>query len=118
MRRIRNLVEFSTLFREWKESGLTVREYCSNVGYSESQFYRWKKKYEENPPQAVSPVNSCGFVPVRLSTRTGTLEVSPRCGTVEGTAPRIELTYPNGVTIRLPGDTPIETLRSMVLMIR
>ena len=119
MRRIRTLAEFSTCYREWKESGLPVRDYCSNISYSESQFYRWKKRYEESHLRDVPEIDTGGFVPVRLSPKDGRLEMSTKCGTArEAAAPRIELTYPNGVTIRLSGDIPIETLRSMVLIIR
>ena len=40
------LEEFKKIHQEWKESGLSVRDYCASSGIKESRFYYWKKRVE------------------------------------------------------------------------
>jgi hypothetical protein len=34
-----NMEEYKALFEEWKASGMTVRDYCANIGIRENKFH-------------------------------------------------------------------------------
>ncbi len=73
--------KFLELYGRHQESGLTVRDFCSNEGIAASTFYYWRKKVKNNkiaqdfiplvvnPPQ---PVHREGYIknhhPVHEST--------------------------------------------------
>ena len=38
------LDEFKKIHEDWKTTGLSVRDYCNNIGFEESKFYYWRKK--------------------------------------------------------------------------
>lgn len=38
------LDEFKKIHEDWKSTGLSIRDYCSNTGFEESKFYYWRKK--------------------------------------------------------------------------
>lgn len=50
--------QFRLLHEEWKQSGLSVQQYCENTGLKESSFYYWRSKLKAEPrpafPVAVS----------------------------------------------------------------
>lgn len=37
------LDEFKKIHEDWKSTGLSIRDYCSNTGFEESKFYYWRK---------------------------------------------------------------------------
>ena len=50
--------QFTALYHEYLESGLTVRNFCTNRHLRESKFYYWKNRLKSQlPPKK-------GFVPV------------------------------------------------------
>ena len=51
--------QFRQIHEDWKQSGLSVQQYCENTGLTESRFYYWKSKLKAEPlPSA------CGsFIP-------------------------------------------------------
>ena len=36
--------QFRQIHEDWKQSGLSVQQYCENTGLTESRFYYWKSK--------------------------------------------------------------------------
>ena len=56
--------EFKKIHQAWKESGLSVRDYCANTGIKESRFYYWKKRIEDGDSL---PTPTGGFIPVKLN---------------------------------------------------
>ena len=36
--------QFRQIHEDWKQSGLSVQQYCENTGITESRFYYWKSK--------------------------------------------------------------------------
>ncbi len=104
------LEEFKKVHQEWKESGLSIRDYCASTGIKESRFYYWKKRVEipDNLPSSTG-----GFIPVNLNGKFG------KCS-VPGSKPSgvlCELVYQNGVTLRVTSDMTLEQLRAMVLLL-
>ena len=59
--------QFRQLHEEWKQSGLSVQQYCENTGLKESRFYYWRSKLQEE-----SLPTACGsFIPVKMSEMSG-----------------------------------------------
>ena len=46
--------------QEWRDSGLTVREFCEWRGLREASFYAWRRTLDQRGIEAVT------FVPVRV----------------------------------------------------
>lgn len=105
--------EFKKIHQAWKESGLSVRDYCANTGIKESRFYYWKKRVEKgmNLP---SPTG--GFIPVKLNGKACKIDSRIPSGTCASDV-LCELVYQNGVTLRVTSDMTLEQLRAMVLLL-
>lgn len=107
--------DFKEIYGRYQESGLSIREFCNREGILEGRFHHWKKKLDKlNAPSQ--------FVPMKLNSHTGGLEVSPR--SVAGN-PRLqaeqasslcEIVYPNGVVLRINTAMSPENLRSLLLL--
>ena len=101
--------EFRQIYDEWKNSGLSVQQYCENTGITESRFYHWTSKLKsESLPAA------CGsFIPVKLSDKTSLCQSrNAACKSL------CEVEYPNGVVVRVTSDMTLEQLRQMVTLLR
>ena len=113
--------QFLSIYDGYLESGLTVRDYCANQHMTESMFYYWQKKLkDELPPKR-------GFVPVVFDkgkqVQSGQVPsaVQNRSTTFASPAPAnntisCEISYPNGVSLKLSGLTNPEILRSLLLL--
>jgi hypothetical protein len=53
-----NEKKFQAIYDDFLSSGLTAREYCSNLGMSEAKFYYWKKRLKDQGHSAN------GFIPL------------------------------------------------------
>jgi hypothetical protein len=108
--------KFLDLYRRHQESGLTVRDFCSNECIAPSTFYYWRKKVKKNntvrdfipllvdPPQPVTPqsyVKSHTPVHDRRNIEDALLE----------------LVYPNGTKLRINQDLDLAHLRTLVCLI-
>ncbi len=72
------------IIEEWRDSGLTKQAFCEQKGIAKSVFFYWHKKYKEEN-------SSGGFLSIEVS--------KPFRGSF------IEIQYPNGIVVRLPGQT-------------
>jgi hypothetical protein len=103
------------------ESGLSIRDYCANQQLKESMFYYWQNKLKgQLPPKR-------GFVPVvfdngqkdRTSRFPTTVQnrtkAHPDAATANNTI-SCEITYPNGVCVKLDGLTDPELLRPLLIL--
>ena len=110
-----SLEEFGQIYDDWKSSGLSVRDYCSNTGVTENKFYYWKKRLE-----APSDPSANSFVPIKMKQRSGNLEISMsennHNSTITGDSGSsvCELVYPNGVSLRINSGMTLEMLRSLI----
>jgi hypothetical protein len=117
-----NPEKFRSIYAGYLESGLTVRAFCANHSMNEAKFYYWQQKLKSQLPA------KGGFVPVVFgkasSNRGGLPRESPalqsRCDG-PGHAPgvqtiRCQISYPNGVSIKLDGCTDAGLLRSLLTL--
>jgi len=113
--------QFLSIYEGFLESGLTVRDYCANQHIKESMFYYWQNKLKEQlPPKR-------GFVPVvfdngkAIRTSQVLAPVQNRSKAFPDPAAAnnaifCEISYPNGVCVKLNGLTDPEMLRSLLLL--
>ena len=109
---------FKAIYDDFLESGLSIRSYCSNQGMSEAKFYYWQKKMKGQLP------GQEGFVPLIFEnnhfnprpTKSISRRALPEAGSAKGAF--CEITYPNGVMLKLGGDADLEMIRSLLLLAR
>ena len=80
------------LVAEWEQCGQTREAFCKAQGMSLGTFAYWRSKYQED-----HPVGSPSFI------KLGTCVTSS-----------IEITYPNGVMVKLPGESSLSDVRALI----
>jgi hypothetical protein len=115
--------KFLELYRRQQETGLTVKDFCSNEGIAESTFYYWRKKLRK---KSVAQ----NFIPLvvkssqSLSARTyvkshppvlesGEMPARPTGGNDDVL---LEVVYPNGTKLRIKKDIDLTHLRALVCL--
>jgi hypothetical protein len=118
-----NEKKFRAIFDEFLVSGLTIRDFCANGQMNEAKFYYWQNKLKDQlPPKR-------GFVPVVFenSGQARSLQVpapvppqTTSFSTSEATPQTIscEISYPNGVHVKLNGLSDPQILRSLLVLTR
>lgn len=107
-----NESKFLEFFQRQKESGLSVKEFCSNEGIVPSTFYYWKKKL-------IKTKQLPGFIPVLVKPvpsfhQTMAKEkVHPEINSCQDDF-ILEVEYPNGTRIKIKKDLDFSVLRSLV----
>lgn len=109
---------FKTIYEDFLESGLSIRSYCSNQGMNEAKFYYWQRKLKSQLP------GQKGFIPLIFEkdrfdprpTKPVSRRALPEADTAKGAF--FEITYPNGVMLRLGEEADLEMIRSLLLMAR
>jgi hypothetical protein len=116
-----NAMQFINIYNEFLESGLTVRGFCANQNMKEPLFYYWQNKLRNQlPPKR-------GFVPVAFD-KEEQFRPAQSLSKVQNKSrnlpvPEIsnqpffcEITYPNGVCLKLNNPTDPQMLRSLLLL--
>jgi len=115
-----NVQQFRSIYDGFLESGLSIRDYCANQQLKESMFYYWQNKLKgQLPPKS-------GFVPLifdngqkgqssRIPATVQNRTKSHSAATANN-AISCEITYPNGVCLKLDGLTDPEMLRPLLTL--
>jgi len=97
----------------WRESGLSQTAFCKREGIARSTFQHWmersegKKRYK---PKKTKGKNQGKFIPLSIkSSTTSTLR--------NLSTDSIELTYPNGVCLKLSSGLSMEQLRQYISLV-
>ena len=115
-----NEKEFRTIYNNFLESGLTLRDFCANQGIYESKFFYWQNKLKGVlPPKR-------GFVPVVFSSNQQ--DPSPELPVAMNNPPErqikqvssimgltCEITYPNGIRVKVNGLSDLEMVRTLLV---
>jgi hypothetical protein len=116
-----NEKKFRAIYSEFLESGLTIRDYCANQQMNEAKFYYWQNKLKEQ----LSPKR--GFVPVvfengqqvsQVPSPVQNLSESSSHPAASNKTISCEISYPNGVLIKLNGLPDAQMLRSLLVLTR
>ena len=113
-----NQKEFESVYDRYKESGLSVRSFCSNEGIYQSKFYYWQKKLRDQQQECDQP---SGFVPIIFNKpqalisntiyENKSLPDNPLSDTDV-----IEIVYPNDVIVRISLKADIKQLESLIFL--
>lgn len=116
-----NEKKFRAIYDEFLASGLTIRDYCANQQMNEAKFFYWQNKLKGQLPSRK------GFVPLVFGDghqswpAAATMQNRSQNFSNQGTAGNsvsCEITYPNGVCIKLNGLSDPEMLRSLLVLTR
>ena len=95
---------FRELIEEQHESGLTIKNFCSNHGIARSTFHYWKKKLSKKPGRK-------DFIPLIVKPSGMELPKGSACSEIfSGKESLFELVYPNGTILRLKHDLDLADL--------
>ena len=104
--------KFLDLYRRQQESGLTVKEFCSNEAIAPATFYYWRKKLKKNSN------GSHNFIPLVVEP-SPTFPGQNYANQVSQTGVAdalLELVYPNGTLLRIRKDLDLTQLRSLICL--
>ena len=99
-RDVRKEREWRRRIREWRASGLAVRDFCKRHGLEERSFYAWRLELGRRDAAASA------FVPVRI--------VADDAAVVGG---GLEVALSNGRAIRVPPGFDAATLRQLLTVL-
>jgi hypothetical protein len=104
--------KFENVLRRQQESGLTIKEFCSNEAIAPATFYYWKKKLKRNRDDHPD------FIPlvVKSSPALSGLRSADQVTSTSGTDAMLELVYPNGTRLRINKDLDLNQLRSLICL--
>jgi hypothetical protein len=99
-----------------KETGLSVTAFCANEGIAKSTYYYWRKK--------ISRASTNRFIQLRVNSTQAPVGGSSRFSqeqqhdhyTAVDEFP-MEISYPNGTTLRIKRTLDLAGLRSLVLLV-
>lgn len=114
-----NEKKYRAIYEEFLASGLTIRDFCANQHINEAKFYYWQNKLKgQLPPKS-------GFVPVVFENgqhpsrvpapvQPQSASFSPPEATVQTVS--CEISYPNGVIVKLSSLPEVQVLQSLLLL--
>lgn len=85
--------EMYPVIEAWQDSGLTGQAFCAQNGIAKSVFYYWLTRYKADKEPG-------GFVPIHIKR-----DHKVAADTF------IEIQYPTGVILRIPGQSSASTIR-------
>ncbi len=95
---------FEEIYSRYQESGLTVNGFCSNEGINPSKFYYWKRRIGVSS----HPLVKNGFLPLSIDSSSS---ASP---TYTGVENQLEITYPEGTTLRFRGSITVDNILTLL----
>ncbi len=107
--------EFKAILDRQQQSGLSIRDFCSNEAYTVSSFHYWKSKFgfarlyrshssEESAPEGLSPVSLKPALPGSVSSSL----------TQDATPGEITIKFPGGVEVSFSGQRQTEIALQML----
>lgn len=97
-----NESNFQEVFVRFQESGLTIKDFCSNELIAPSTFYYWRKKWHK-----IKPAND--FIPLVIN--------SPKKITTVSSSDNdslFELVFPNGTRLLIKNTIDFTQLRTLI----
>jgi hypothetical protein len=91
--------------RQWRASGLSVRDFCVQQALSEASFYAWRRTLAERDAEVVS------FVPVQVVPEAKPVEAADSAGS------GLELVLAGGRRLRLGPDFDAPTLQRLLALL-
>ena len=114
--------DFKEIYARYKESGLTIKDFCSNERIKRKRFSFWKAKLKGPKTNAAAKGK---FIPVKMGAGGHALSgktpapasfFSPDFPSSGQPQSVCEIVYPNGVTVRLNGPVSSEILQTLIFL--
>jgi hypothetical protein len=105
--------KFLRLQERQKESGLSVKGFCSNEGIAPSCFYYWQKKIRNQ-------VNAKRFIPLVVKPTVSDVPKFMNQRPIPNQSDEsisFEITYSNGTTLRVKNDMELDRLRTLISLL-
>ena len=105
--------KFVELYQRQKESGLTVKEFCSNEIIAPSTFYYWQKKLKSRkrlPDFIPVIVNSAST----LSQGNFTDASFTPTTDLQKEVPSLEIEFPNKTIVRIKSELDLSMLKTLI----
>lgn len=105
--------KFIELYQRHKDSGLSVKDFCSNELIAPSTYYYWKKKLK-------SKKQLPEFIPIVVNSTPQAKEhrlpgqPSPFPSGHQENSPSFELEFPNGTIVRIKKGFEISILKELI----
>lgn len=100
-------------YKEWQESGLGKKSYCSQKGLNASTFFYWIKKLalqnQSFSPPATSSSSAAGFTELILPA-----PIQTAAGANDGASLVLEIEYPSGARLKLYRQTEASFIKSLL----
>jgi hypothetical protein len=106
---------FQELLNRHRESGLTVRDFCSNEGIPQSLYYYWKNKLNKRAkqPREFIPLVVGSHLPAqRKNQLVGSNSVSQETHLQDDN--QFEFVFPNGTRLMIRNQVDLALLQSIV----
>ena len=104
------------LIKRQKETGLNITAFCANEGIPKSSYYYWRKRLLNEPGKR--------FIQLQVNTIPSTINGPSKNFLLEQAehhdsceAFPMEISYPNGTTLRIKQTLDLAGLRSLVLLV-
>jgi len=103
------------LIKRQKETGLNITAFCANEGIPKSSYYYWRKKLSKEPGKHFIPL-LVNTIPV---TKSGPSKYNreQHDHQTSGDDFPMEISYPNGTTLRIKHAMELAGLRSLILLV-
>jgi SOS-response transcriptional repressor LexA len=109
-----NEQKFLALYQRQQESGLTIKEFCSNEALAPATFHYWKKKLG-------SQNRLPGFIPLVVNTSVSTTKGNYPCQsdllpheTQNQECPLMEVEFPNKTIVRIKSGLDLNMLKALI----
>lgn len=91
------------IIEQYFKSGLMPRDFYNQVGWSDNQFFSWRKRYmEEHNMLSEEEFGTASFHPITInSSEDNTSVKAEQKAAAEEEEFTLEIVYPNGVTLRV-----------------
>lgn len=100
-------------YKEWQESGLGKKAYCSQKGLNASTFFYWIRKLALQN-QSFSPASPIGFTELTLPTQIQTATDKVAAQADDRASLVLEIEYPSGARLKLYRQTEACWVKSLL----
>jgi len=103
------------LIKRQKETGLNITAFCANEGIPKSSYYYWRKRLNREPANR--------FIQLRVNSTLEPMHEPSKHNQEQhdhhssGNGFPMEISYPNGTTLRIKHSLDLAGLRSLVLLV-
>ena len=99
---------YKELLDQQQESGLTIKEFCSNQGVAPATFHYWKKKLRKEHGKKQ-------FIPLLVKSSEMELTKGSTCSEIIPVKESLfELVFPNGTILRVKQELDLTYLRALI----